>query len=158
MENNNELFFDLFFKNNGEIDLLTGTIAPNQFNQIVRRDSQLSDRNNSKLSIICLNLNIGKFSNLYPSEDLKLALENALIAANFELNKILRSSDCICRISQLGFWVLVTEVNSDISMKFIKRVAEVLPNYFDIEISHRVNGQSQLDWYSQIDELHFRSN
>jgi len=158
MENKNELFFDVFFKNNGEIDLLTGTIAPNQFNQIVRRDSQLSDRNNSKLSIICLNLNIGKFSNLYPSEDLKLALENALIAANFELNKILRSSDCICRISQLGFWVLVTEVNSDISMKFIKRVAEVLPNYFDIEISHRVNGQSQLDWYSQIDELHFRSN
>jgi GGDEF domain-containing protein len=158
MENNNELFFDLFFKNNGEIDLLTGTIAPNQFNQIVRRDSQLSDRSNSKLSIICLNINITKFSNLYPSEDIKLALENALIAANFELTKIFRSSDCICRISQLGFWVLVTEVNSDISKKLLKRVAEALPDYFDTEISHRTKGLSQLDWYSQIDELHFRSN
>jgi len=158
MDNNNELFFDLFFKNNGEIDLLTGTIAPNQFNQIVRRDSQLSDRSNSKLSIICLNINTSKFSTLYPSEDMKLALENALIAANFELTKIFRSSDCICRISQLGFWVLVTEVNSDISKKLLKRVAEVLPDYFDTEISHRTKGQSQLDWYSQIDELHFRSN
>jgi GGDEF domain-containing protein len=158
MDNINELFFDLFFKNNGEIDLLTGTIAPNQFNQIVRRDSQLSDRSNSKLSIICLNINISKFSTLYPSEDIKLALENALIAANFELTKIFRNSDCICRISQLGFWVLVTEVNSDISKKLLKRVAEVLPDYFDIEISHRTKGQSQLDWYSQIDELHFRSN
>jgi GGDEF domain-containing protein len=158
MDNINELFFDLFFKNNGEIDLLTGTIAPNQFNQIVRRDSQLSDRSNSKLSIICLNINISKFSTLYPSEDIKLALENALIAANFELTKIFRSSDCICRISQLGFWVLVTEVNSDISKKLLKRVAKILPDYFDIEISHRTKGQSQLDWYSQIDELHFRSN
>lgn len=158
MENNNELFFDLFFKNNGEIDLLTGTIAPNQFNQIVRRDSQLSDRSNSKLSIICLNINISKFSIIYPSEDIKLALENALIAANFELSKIFRSSDCICRISQIGFWVLVTEVNSDISKKLLKRVAEVLPDYFDIEISHRTKGLSQLDWYSQIDKLHFRSS
>ena len=158
MDNNNELFFDLFFKNNGEIDLLTGTIAPNQFNHIVRRDSQLSDRSNSKLSIICLSINISKFSILYPSEDIKLALENALIAANFELSKIFRSSDCICRISQIGFWVLVTEVNSDISKKLLKRVAEVLPDYFDIEISHRTKGLSQLDWYSQIDELHFRSN
>jgi hypothetical protein len=105
-----------------------------------------------------LNINISKFSIIYPSEDIKLALENALIAANFELSKIFRSSDCICRISQIGFWVLVTEVNSDISKKLLKRVAEVLPDYFDIEISHRTKGLSQLDWYSQIDELHFRSN
>ena len=83
---------------------------------------------------------------------------NLYTKLGFELTKIFRSSDCICRISQLGFWVLVTEVNSDISKKLLKRVAEVLPDYFDIEISHRTKGQSQLDWYSQIDELHFRSN
>jgi len=158
MENNNDQFFDLFFKNNGEIDLLTGTIAPNQFNQIVRRDSQLSDRNGSKLSIISISINMKKIHNQDLIQNSQLFLENALIEVNFKLKQIFRNSDCICRISQLGFWVLVTEINSDISKKLLERVAEVLPDYFDPKISHRTKGQSQLDWYSQIDELHFRSN
>jgi GGDEF domain-containing protein len=145
---------DLFFKNNGEIDLLTGTVAPNQFNQIVRRDSQLSDRNGSKLSIISISINMKKIHN----QDSQLFLENALIEVNFKLKQIFRNSDCICRISQLGFWVLVTGVDDEISQDILKRVKQVLPNYFEIEISHRTKGQSQLDWYSQIDELHFKSN
>ncbi len=58
MEDSRQMMPDLFFKNNGEIDLLTGTIAPNQFNQIVRRDSQLSDRNGSKLNIISISINL----------------------------------------------------------------------------------------------------
>ena len=145
---------DLFFKNNGEIDLLTGTIAPNQFNQIVRRDSQLSDRNGSKLSIISISINMKKIHN----KDSQLFLENALIEVNFKLKQIFRNSDCICRISQPGFWVLVTGVDDEISQDILKRVKQVLPNYFEIEISHRTKGQSQLDWYSQIDELHFKSN
>lgn len=154
MEDSRQMMPDLFFKNNGEIDLLTGTIAPNQFNQIVRRDSQLSDRNGSKLSIISISINMKKIHN----QDSQLFLENALIEANFKLKQIFRNSDCICRISQLGFWVLVTGVDDEISQDILKRVKQVLPNYFEIEISHRTKGQSQLDWYSQIDELHFKSN
>lgn len=154
MEDSRQMMPDLFFKNNGEIDLLTGTIAPNQFNQIVRRDSQLSDRNGSKLSIISISINMKKIHN----QDSQLFLENALIEVNFKLKQIFRNSDCICRISQLGFWVLVTEVDDEISQDILKRVKQVLPNYFEIEISHRTKGQSQLDWYSQIDELHFKSN
>jgi len=154
MENSRQMMPDLFFKNNGEIDLLTGTIAPNQFNQIVRRDSQLSDRNGSKLSIISISINMKKIHN----QDSQLFLENALIEVNFKLKQIFRNSDCICRISQLGFWVLVTGVDDEISQDILKRVKQVLPNYFEIEISHRTKGQSQLDWYSQIDELHFKSN
>ena len=154
MEDSRQMMPDLFFKNNGEIDLLTGTIAPNQFNQIVRRDSQLSDRNGSKLSIISISINMKKIHN----QDSQLFLENALIEVNFKLKQIFRNSDCICRISQLGFWVLVTGVDYEISQDILKRVKQVLPNYFEIEISHRTKGQSQLDWYSQIDELHFKSN
>ncbi|MEN9293595.1 MAG: hypothetical protein RIS01_233 [Actinomycetota bacterium] len=154
MEDSRQMMPDLFFKNNGEIDLLTGTIAPNQFNQIVRRDSQLSDRNGSKLSIISISINMKKIHN----QDSQLFLENALIEVNFKLKQIFRNSDCICRISQLGFWVLVTGVDDEISQDILKRVKQVLPNYFEIEISHRTKGQSQLDWYSQIDELHFKSN
>lgn len=154
MEDSRQMIPDLFFKNNGEIDLLTGTIAPNQFNQIVRRDSQLSDRNGSKLSIISISINMKKIHN----QDSQLFLENALIEVNFKLKQIFRNSDCICRISQLGFWVLVTGVDDEISQDILKRVKQVLPNYFEIEISHRTKGQSQLDWYSQIDELHFKSN
>jgi len=154
MEDSRQMMPDLFFKNNGEIDLLTGTIAPNQFNQIVRRDSQLSDRNGSKLSIISISINMKKIHN----KDSQLFLENALIEVNFKLKQIFRNSDCICRISQLGFWVLVTGVDDEISQDILKRVKQVLPNYFEIEISHRTKGQSQLDWYSQIDELHFKSN
>ncbi len=154
MEDSRQMMPDLFFKNNGEIDLLTGTIAPNQFIQIVRRDSQLSDRNGSKLSIISISINMKKIHN----QDSQLFLENALIEVNFKLKRIFRNSDCICRISQLGFWVLVTGVDDEISQDILKRVKQVLPNYFEIEISHRTKGQSQLDWYSQIDELHFKSN
>lgn len=154
MEDSRQMMPDLFFKNNGEIDLLTGTIAPNQFNQIVSRDSQLSDRNGSKLSIISISINMKKIHN----QDSQLFLENALIEVNFKLKQIFRNSDCICRISQLGFWVLVTGVDDEISQDILKRVKQVLPNYFEIEISHRTKGQSQLDWYSQIDELHFKSN
>jgi GGDEF domain-containing protein len=154
MEDSRQMMPDLFFKNNGEIDLLTGTIAPNQFNQIVRRDSQLSDRNGSKLSIISISINMKKIHN----QDSQLFLENALIEVNFKLKQIFRNSDCICRISQLGFWVLVTGVDDEISQDILKRVKQVLPNYFEIEISHRTKGQSQLDWYSQIDELHFKIN
>jgi len=154
MEDSRQMMPDLFFKNNREIDLLTGTIAPNQFNQIVRRDSQLSDRNGSNLSIISISINMKKIHN----QDSQLFLENALIEVNFKLKQIFRNSDCICRISQLGFWVLVTGVDDEISQDILKRVKQVLPNYFEIEISHRTKGQSQLDWYSQIDELHFKSN
>ena len=158
MENSRQMMPDLFFKNNGEIDLLTGTIAPNQFNQIVRRDSQLSDRNGSKISIISISINMKKIHNQDLIQDSQLFLENALIEVNFKLKQIFRNSDCICRISQLGFWVLVTGVDDEISQDILKRVKQVLPNYFEIEISHRTKGQSQLDWYSQIDELHFKSN
>lgn len=48
----------LFFKNDGEIDLLTGAMAPNRFDQIVKRDIELAERNGISLAIISLKLNL----------------------------------------------------------------------------------------------------
>lgn len=147
---------DPFFKNNGEIDMLTGSISPNLFNQIVRRDLQLSDRSKSRVSIICINIDLSRFIPLQISEDLDKAIEQALIEAFFKLKQVFRDSDCICRISQLGFWVLVTGVNDAVSKELLARVTVLLPEFFAIDISHHINGQSQLDWYGQIDELYFK--
>jgi len=58
MNNLIEIQESLFFKNDGEIDLLTGAMAPNRFNQIVRRDIEISERNGTPLAIISLRLNL----------------------------------------------------------------------------------------------------
>ena len=35
----------IYFENDGEIDLLTGSMAPSRFNQTVKRDIDLAKRN-----------------------------------------------------------------------------------------------------------------
>jgi pilus assembly protein TadC len=45
MDESMQFVSDVYFENNGEIDLLTGAMAPERFNQILARDLQLADRN-----------------------------------------------------------------------------------------------------------------
>ena len=47
-----EIQESLFFENDGEIDLLTGAMSPNRFNQIVKRDIEIAERNGNSLAII----------------------------------------------------------------------------------------------------------
>ena len=94
---------EVFFINNGETDLLTGSSAPNLFNQLVKRDIQLASRNNAQLSIISLSVCLDRFVVALGQESLRLDLEEALIKTFFELKQIFRDSDCISRVSQLGF-------------------------------------------------------
>jgi len=149
---------EVFFVNNGEIDLLTGSSAPNLFNQLVKRDIQLARRRNVQLTIISLNICLDRFVQDNGKENLRLNLEEALIKLFFELSQTFRDSDCISRVSQLGFWVFTTGLNEDSSEKMLSRIAQSIPTYIDLGISHRQNDQNQLDWYSKIDELHFKSN
>jgi hypothetical protein len=149
---------DVFFINNGEIDLLTGSSAPNLFNQLVKRDIQLADRYDTQLSIISLNVCLDRFVLALGQENLKLDLEEALIKTFFELKQIFRDSDCISRVSQLGFWILVTGLNENSSENMLSRISQLIPTYFDLSICHRQADQNQLDWYSKIDEMHFKSN
>jgi len=53
--NINDVVLDsLFFVNNGENDLLTGTMAPDRFNQLVNRDIIIANRNHSTLGLVSL--------------------------------------------------------------------------------------------------------
>lgn len=52
MKDLSEIAAQIFFVNNGEIDLLTGAIAQSRVDQIVKRDMQLSRRNQTQLLII----------------------------------------------------------------------------------------------------------
>jgi hypothetical protein len=54
-----EIQESLFFENDGEIDLLTGAMAPNRFNQIVKRDIEMAERNGASLAIISVKLDLG---------------------------------------------------------------------------------------------------
>ncbi len=163
MDKYQELSANLYFINNGEIDLLTGVMAPARFNQIVDRDLKLANRNLTQLSIICVNLNLAKFLeskfkvNTLTSQQLISEIESELVSISFGLKNTFRQTDCICRISQLGFWIFLVGRSASDADQLLDRVEHSLPIYLDLGISDRDEKWSQLDWYSQIDRLQFKS-
>ena len=148
----------IFFTNNGEIDQLTGAMAPDRFDQIVKRDLAISDRSRSNLSMISITLDIEKFLVTKVEQDSATvisAIEGELVKITFSLRSIFRESDCICRVSQLGFWVFFVSKSQSESALVIERARKLLPSYCNISISHRGIGEKQLDWYTKIDQIHF---
>jgi GGDEF domain-containing protein len=153
-----EIVDQIFFANNGAIDLLTGAISQSRFDQIVKRDLQLSGRNQNQLIIISVRFNLKN----YPATDnqsdinqIKTEVESELVKIYFDLQNIFRQSDCICRISTLGFWIFLTGISTSDGELLLKRTIDLLPDYLDLAISYHKSGESQLDWYAQIDRLHF---
>lgn len=61
MNINDVVLESIFFVNNGEIDLLTGTMAPDRFNQLVNRDIAIANRNHSTLGMVSIKTNLHKF-------------------------------------------------------------------------------------------------
>jgi len=151
----------IYFENDGEIDLLTGSMAPSRFNQTVKRDIDLAKRNGDLLAIISLRIELpalikSKYLN-QPIEQVKLDVESLLIEINFKLKSILRSSDCISRVSVSGFWILInsaSEENLDVLSEEIKKM---FPEFMKIHIIRRGDYLDQLSWYEKIDQLHFAS-
>ena len=162
MDENLQFLSDIYFVNNGEIDLLTGAMAPERFNQILARDLQLAGRNLTQLSIIYAKLNIGmllnnKFSNNQSQQDFNKMisdLEAELVRAAFLLKNVFRQSDCICRVHQIGFWILLVGSGEFQLNQLILRAKQALPPYLDLEISYREKNENQIDWYMRVDELH----
>jgi GGDEF domain-containing protein len=151
----------IYFENDGEIDLLTGSMAPSRFNQTVKRDIDLAKRNGDLLAIISLKIDLPELiKNKYlnqPIEQVKSDLESLLIEMNFKLKSILRSSDCISRVSVSGFWILInsaSEENLDVLSEEIKKM---FPEFMKIHIIRRGDYLDQLSWYEKIDQLHFAS-
>jgi GGDEF domain-containing protein len=107
----------IYFENDGEIDLLTGSMAPSRFNQTVKRDIDLAKRTGELLTIISLRIELGEvIKNMYvdqPIEPIKSEVESRLIEINFKLQSILRASDCISRVSVTGFWILINSASEE---------------------------------------------
>jgi GGDEF domain-containing protein len=162
MDKNLQFVSDIYFVNNGEIDLLTGAMAPERFNQILARDLQLADRNLTQLSIIYAKLNIGillnnKLSNNQSQLELNKIisdLEAELVRVAFLLKNVFRQSDCICRVHQIGFWIFLVGSGEFQLNQLILRAKQALPPYLELEISHRKKNENQIDWYARVDALY----
>ncbi|MSY19614.1 MAG: hypothetical protein F2666_00830, partial [Actinobacteria bacterium] len=88
MKDLSEIAAQIFFVNNGEIDLLTGAIAQSRFDQIIKRDMQLSRRNQTQLVIISASLNLENYletKNQIDLNQIKIEVESELIKTHFQL-------------------------------------------------------------------------
>ena len=151
----------IFLSNNGEIDLLTGAISPDRFDQIVKRDLAIAQRNSASISMISTAINLPQFFTdnqaVDPIEQQSL-IENELVNLHFNLKNTFRQSDCICRVSKLGFWILLNGADKTTTDQLVERLIKELPNYITVGMSLWQQGESILDWYRRVDQIHFNNN
>ena len=151
----------IFLSNNGEIDLLTGAISPDRFDQIVKRDLAIAQRNSASISMISTAINLPQFFTdnqaVEPIEQQSL-IENELVNLHFNLKSTFRQSDCICRVSKLGFWILLNGADKITTDQLVERLIKELPNYITVSMSLWQQGESILDWYKRVDQIHFNNN
>ena len=151
----------IFLSNNGEIDLLTGAISPDRFDQIVKRDLAIAQRNSANISMISTAINLPQFFTdnqaVEPIEQQSL-IENELVNLHFNLKSTFRQSDCICRVSKLGFWILLNGADKTTTDQLVERLIKELPNYITVGMSLWQQGESILDWYKRVDQIHFNNN
>ena len=151
----------IFLSNNGEIDLLTGAISPDRFDQIVKRDLAIAQRNSANISMISTAINLPQF--FADNQALSLIeqqslIENELVNFHFNLKSTFRQSDCICRVSKLGFWILLNGADKTTTDQLVERLIKELPNYITVGMSLWQQGESILDWYKRVDQIHFNNN
>lgn len=150
----------IFLSNNGEIDLLTGAISPDRFDQIVKRDLAIAQRNSAYISMISTAINLPSFFSENQTEDSiepKSLIESELVNLHFKLKSTFRQSDCICRVSKLGFWILLNGSDKISTDQLAKRLVKELPKYISVGISLWQQGESILDWYKRVDQIHFNN-
>lgn len=149
----------IYFENDGEIDLLTGSIAPNRFNQIVKRDIDQANRSGDLLAMISLKIDLAELvKNRYQNqsiENIKLEIESQLIEIHFKLKSILRSSDCVSRVSTVGFWIFINSANPENLALLSERINKLFTGQFKLEVITRAKNQDQFSWYEMIDHQHF---
>ena len=150
-----ELFAEIYFENDGEIDLLTGAIAPNRFNQIIDREVKLSKRNLENLAIISVSLDLNSVK-LNDISEQALEIESQLIQTHFKIKSLLREIDCIGRVSTHGFWVFIKVRTISDSSKLVNRIKDLVPDNLIFSIVDYIQDESQLEWYERIDKEHFQ--
>lgn len=151
----------IFHSNNGEIDLLTGAISPDRFDQIVKRDLAIAQRNSANISMISTAINLPQFfsdDQTIDSIEQQSVIESELVNLHFNLKSTFRQSDCICRVSKLGFWILLNGADKTTTDQLVDRLIKELPNYITVGMSLWQQGESILDWYKRVDQIHFNNN
>ena len=151
----------IFLSNNGEIDLLTGAISPDRFDQIVKRDLAIAQRNPADISIISTAINLTHFftdNQTLNSIEQQSIIENELVNLHFNLKSTFRQSDCICRVSKLGFWILLNGADKQTTEQLVDRLVKELPKFITVGMCLWQQGESILDWYKRVDQIHFNNN
>ena len=151
----------IFLSNNGEIDLLTGAISPDRFDQIVKRDLAIAQRNPADISIISTAINLTHFlvdNQTLDSIEQQSTIENELVNLHFNLKSTFRQSDCICRVSKLGFWILLNGADKKTTEQLVDRLVKELPKFISIGMCLWQQGESILDWYKRVDLMYFDNN
>jgi len=151
----------IFLSNNGEIDLLTGAISPDRFDQIVKRDLAMAQRNPAKISMISTAINLTQFftdNQTLDSLEQQSMIENELVNLHFNLKSTFRQSDCICRVSKLGFWILLNGADKSTSNQLVDRLVKELPKFITVGMCLWQQDESILDWYKRVDQIHFNNN
>jgi len=151
----------IFLSNNGEIDLLTGAIAPDRFDQIVKRDLAMAQRNSANISMISTAVNLKQFfedNQTLDSLEQQSMIENELVNLHFNLKSTFRQSDCICRVSKLGFWILLNGADKSTSDQLVDRLVGELPMFITVGMCLWQQDESILDWYKRVDQIHFDNN
>lgn len=151
----------IFLSNNGEIDLLTGAISPDRFDQIVKRDLAIAQRNSAEISMISISLNLASYfkeNQRLASNEQQSLIENELVNLHFNLKSTFRQSDCICRVSKLGFWILLTGTDKKTTNLLVERLVKELPKFITVGMCIWQKDESILDWYKRVDQIHFNNN
>jgi len=151
----------IFLSNNGEIDLLTGAIAPDRFDQIVKRDLAMAQRNSANISMISTAVNLMQFfedNQTLDALEQQSMIENELVNLHFNLKSTFRQSDCICRVSKLGFWILLNGADKSTSDQLVDRLVGELPKFISVGMCLWQQDESILDWYKRVDQIHFDNN
>ena len=151
----------IFLSNNGEIDLLTGAISPDRFDQIVKRDLAIAQRNPVDISIISTAINLTHFfsdNQTLDSIEQQSIIENELVNLHFNLKSTFRQSDCICRVSKLGFWILLNGADKKTTERLVDRLVKELPKFITVGMCLWQQSESILDWYKRVDLMYFDNN
>jgi len=124
-------------------------------------ESVIAQRNSANISMISTAINLPQFFTdnqaVEPIEQQSL-IENELVNLHFNLKSTFRQSDCICRVSKLGFWILLNGADKTTTDQLVERLIKELPNYITVGMSLWQQGESILDWYKRVDQIHFNNN
>jgi hypothetical protein len=85
-------------------------------------------------------------------------IENELVNLHFNLKSTFRQSDCICRVSKLGFWILLNGADKRTSDQLVDRLVRELPKFITVGMCLWQQDESILDWYKRVDQIHFNYN